>query len=129
MKTDISDRQDIEKLVNTFYSRVRESAELGYIFEEIAQVNWDTHLPRMYSFWASLLLDEHSFSGNPMKKHVELSRIAPMTETEFTTWLRLFFGTVDDLFEGEKAEEAKKRAESIARIMMQKIERYESFRL
>jgi hemoglobin len=122
MKRDIENRDDIELLVNSFYDKIRTNVILGHIFNDVAKVDWETHLPKMYSFWASLLLGEHSFSGNPMMKHVELSKMTAMTETEFSEWLSLFNQTVDDLFEGERAEEAKTRAANIARLMLFKIE-------
>jgi hemoglobin len=56
MKHDIENRDDIILLVNTFYSNVKQDKTIGYIFDEVAHVNWDEHLPKMYSFWASLLL-------------------------------------------------------------------------
>lgn len=122
MKSDITTRKDIELLVNTFYTKVRVNKTIGFIFEDIAKVDWDAHLPKMYSFWASLLLDEHSFKGNPMQKHIELSKLTSMTEVEFSEWLSLFTQTVDDLFVGKKAEEAKQRAANIARLMLHKIQ-------
>ncbi|MBL7988125.1 MAG: group III truncated hemoglobin [Chlorobi bacterium] len=122
MKSDIANRSDIEILVNTFYAEVNKNEKLGYIFNDIAKVDWAHHLPKMYSFWGSILLGEHSFSGNPMVKHVELSKIASMTEVEFNEWLLLFVKTVDELFEGEIADEAKRRATTIARIMLSKIQ-------
>lgn len=121
-KTDIATREDIILLVNTFYDGIRAHALLGPIFNEIAQVNWEAHLPKMYSFWSSLLLGEHSFTGNPMATHVNLSKSVPLTEKEFSAWIILFDATVNNLFEGEKAEEAKTRAANIARLMMFKIE-------
>ena len=122
MKKDIENREDIILLVNTFYNSVKENKTLGYIFNDIAKVDWQYHLPKMYSFWASLLLDEHSFSGNPMEKHIALSKITSMTETEFSEWILLFTNTVDALFEGETANEAKLRAGNIARLMLHKIQ-------
>lgn len=122
MKHDIQTREDIILLVNTFYNNVKKDATIGYIFEEVAKVNWDTHLPKMYSFWASLLLGEHSYSGNPMTIHMELSKLTSMTEKEFAAWLSLFTQTVDSLFEGNKANEAKERGANIARLMQYKIE-------
>lgn len=122
MNNDIQNRSDIELLVNTFYQKVRANKVLGYIFDDIAQIDWDNHLPQMYSFWASLLLGEHSFRGNPMVKHIKLSKMTPMTNVEFSEWLLLFNQTVDELFIGEKAEEAKIRAANIARLMLHKIE-------
>ncbi|MBP6516520.1 MAG: group III truncated hemoglobin [Chitinophagales bacterium] len=121
MKKDIYNREDVELLVDTFYDKVKANATIGYIFNDIAKVDWENHLPLMYSFWASILLGEHSFSGNPMYKHIQLSKIAPMTDKEFSEWLKIFIQTTDELFEGEKAEEAKTRASNIARLMLHKI--------
>ena len=104
MKSDINSRADIELLVDSFYQKVRKNTILGYIFNDVAKINWETHLPQMYTFWASILLGEHSFSGNPMQKHIALSKITSMTDKEFSEWLRLFTTTVDELFQGEKAD-------------------------
>lgn len=119
---DITRREDVELLVNTFYEKVRANSVIGYKFDEVAKVNWETHLPKMYSFWSSLLLDEHSFVGNPMQKHIALSKLTSMTAVDFSEWLKLFTETVNELFEGEKAEDAKRNAASIARLMLHKIE-------
>ena len=77
----------------------------------------------MYSFWASVLLGEHSFSGNPMQKHIQISKLTKMSEHEFLEWLKLFNETTNELFEGEKAEDAKTRAENIARLMLYNIQK------
>jgi hemoglobin len=122
MKKDIETREDIELLVNSFYDKIKTNAILGPIFNDVAQINWEEHLPKMYSFWASLLLGEHSFSGNPMMKHIELSKLTAMTEVQFSEWLLLFNQTVDELFEGSRADEAKTRAANIARLMLHKID-------
>lgn len=122
MKKDIESRDDVVLLVDSFYDKIKTNAILGHIFNDVAKINWEDHLPKMYSFWASLLLGEHSFSGNPMMKHVELSKLTPMTETEFSEWLLLFYQTIDDLFVGSRADEAKTRAANIARLMLHKIE-------
>jgi hemoglobin len=122
---DIQTRNDIETLINAFYAKVRVNRVIGHIFNDIAKVNWDTHLPTMYSFWSSILLGEQTYSGNPMIKHIALSKIASMTATEFSEWIRLFHETVDELFKGEKAMEAKSRASNIARLMLHKIQQNE----
>lgn len=121
MKNDIASRADIELLVNTFYDKVKGNDILGYIFEDIAQVNWIAHLPRMYSFWESQLLDQQTFTGNPMVKHIALSKQTSLTEKEFSEWLRLFDKTVDETFKGPKADEAKIKAANIARLIRHKI--------
>lgn len=122
MKHDIIDREDVVLLVNSFYYKVQESPILGFIFYDIAKLNWDEHLPRMHSFWASALFNEQSFNGNPMRKHIALSKITPMTEVQFNEWLTLFYQTVDEHFIGRKADEAKARASNIARNFRRNIE-------
>jgi hemoglobin len=122
MKRDIQNKDDIILLVNTFYDSIKQNKILGYIFTDVAKVDWDTHLPKMYSFWESILLDSHSYNGNPMVKHIALSKITSITDVEFSEWMSVFTIAVDELFEGEKANEAKLRAGNIARLMLHKIQ-------
>jgi hemoglobin len=121
-KNDITGRADIQKLVDTFYDKVRSNDILGPIFNDVAKIDWGHHLPKMYDFWSSILLNDHSYSGHPMPKHVALSKLTNMTKVEFLEWLRLFYDTVDELFAGENAELAKYRGRTIAGIMLFKIE-------
>jgi len=118
MKTDIGDKKDIELLVNSFYSKVKKNDLLSPVFaSKIPDEAWPSHLERMYNFWNAILFAEKGFDGNPMQKHMTL----PIDEKHFTQWLELFRQTIDELFEGAKAEEAKTRATSIAQIMNFKI--------
>ena len=121
-KHDITTKEDIVLMVDTFYEKVRNNETLGFVFNDVAQVDWPNHLPKMYSFWGSMLLGERTYTGNPMVRHVELSKLTPMAETQFTAWIVLFMATVDELFAGEKANEAKERASSVAGFMMHKIQ-------
>lgn len=109
-------------LVHTFYEKVRINVVLGYIFDGVAKIDWEHHLTKMYSFRASLLLDEPSFSGNPMLKHIELSKHTPLTKVEFSEWLLLFGEKADELFEGETTEEAKTGAANRARFLLHKVQ-------
>ncbi|MBX3239407.1 MAG: group III truncated hemoglobin [Chitinophagaceae bacterium] len=120
-RTDIRNEADIQLLVDTFYEKVRVNPVIGYIFNDIAKVDWSHHLPKMYSFWGSILLGEHSYSGHPMTVHIALSKMTTLSEKEFSEWLLLFTQTVDELFAGETAHEAKLRAANIARLMLHKI--------
>lgn len=118
---DIQTREDIIVLVDQFYNKVRDNAVIGPIFTDVAQLDFSAHLPVMYSFWASQLLGEQSYSGNPMTPHLKLGKLTQMGEVQFGEWLRLFNETVDEFFRGTKAEEAKSRAGNIARLMQYKI--------
>lgn len=118
---DITHRDDIVLLVNQFYVKVKSNPVLGPIFIEVAELDFEAHLPIMYNFWASQLLGEGSYQGNPMIPHLQLAKLTTMGETQFNEWLSLFEETMDELFSGEKAEEAKMKAGNIARLMLHKI--------
>ena len=122
MLSDITTRTDMENLVNTFYDKVRSDATIGVIFNEIANVNWDTHLPKMYDFWEGILFGTGNYRGRPMPPHFKLNETHPFQPEYFDAWLTLFYETVDELFEGEKASEAKMRAMNIAAVMEHRIE-------
>ena len=114
---DITDRRDVACLVNLFYDRVRDDALLGPIFDDIAHVDWAAHLPRMYDFWESVLFGRPTFKGTPLITHRALARQTPLTGTEFERWVALFHTTVDDLFKGAIADQAKQSAARIAATM------------
>jgi len=112
-KEDILEQADILLLVNTFYKKVREDDLLVRIFDPVIKDDWDYHLKRMTDFWSTLLLYTHTFKEDPMPKHLPL----PLDKEHFDRWLQLFNQTIDELFEGVVAENARKRANSIARII------------
>ena len=120
MKTDIRNRKDIEKLVNAFYTKVKTDDVIGYFFTDVAHVNWEEHLPKMYDFWENILFCTGNYNGNPMMRHKELHEKSSMTKEHFKHWTNLFTSTVDKFFEGLKAEEIKSRAINISEVMMYK---------
>ena len=121
MKSDISSRKDIQLLIDSFYAKVQEDDLIGYIFGEVAQVDWPRHLPVMYDFWEGLLLGNAVYRGNPMAKHIALDKKVKLTPAHFERWKALFYETLDTLYEGKIATEAKKRVESISHLMQAKI--------
>ncbi|MBX9807887.1 MAG: group III truncated hemoglobin [Flavobacteriaceae bacterium] len=120
MKTDIKNRDDIEKLVNSFYDKIKIDPEIGYFFSDVAKVNWQNHLPKMYDFFENILFSSGNYDGNPMVKHKELHEKSPVTQEHFFHWNGLFEQTVDELFVGKKADEVKQRAKNISAAMMHK---------
>jgi hemoglobin len=121
MKKDIETKADIELLVNSFYDKVKVDPVIGYIFTDIAKVNWERHLPVMYTFWENALFYTGGYTGNPMELHKHLHRVMPLKAEHFRQWNKLFVSTVDLLFSGEKALLAKQRALSISNVIQIKI--------
>jgi hemoglobin len=75
----------------------------------------------MYRFWENIIFHTGSYTGNPMEVHMQLHSKCPMHRQHFEKWMELFSSTVDELFEGEKAFQAKQRALSIATVMQVKV--------
>ncbi|MEO7677493.1 MAG: group III truncated hemoglobin [Verrucomicrobiota bacterium] len=107
---DIRNEDDIRKLVDSFYEKVKRDELLSPIFNDVAKVDWNEHLPLLYTFWSALLFQTKNFKGQPFPKHAVL----PVERTHFTRWISLFVKTVDENFAGPKAEEAKNFGRSIA---------------
>jgi truncated hemoglobin YjbI len=59
----ITDRRDVARLVSVLYDRVRDDVVLGPIFDDIAHLDWATHLPRIYDFWQSMLFARATFKA------------------------------------------------------------------
>lgn len=104
---DITTKQDIEMLVNSFYGKVLKDECLEPFFKHLDFV---AHMPKMIHFWSFVLLDEPGYTTNVTDKHMHM----PLTKTHFERWVFLFHSTIDALFLGEKAEMAKQRATLIA---------------
>lgn len=118
MKNDITDRKDLELLINSFYEKVKIDPVIGSMF---AHVNWEKHLPVMYSFWENTLFYTGGYTGNPLRTHKALHNRCPLNTDHFKRWQDLFISTVDELFAGGNAELAKQRALSISTVMQIKI--------
>ncbi|MDN3654453.1 group III truncated hemoglobin [Ferruginibacter paludis] len=120
-KKDITSRGDIEQLVAAFYEQVKKDDTIGFIFTDVAKINWDHHIPLIVNFWESILLDNPVYTKNAMEVHYVLNKKMPLQKAHFAKWVLLFCTAVDDLFEGKIAALAKTRAKSIAALMQFKM--------
>jgi hemoglobin len=106
IKHDIAGLADIKLLVDQFYDLVAQDALLAPIFNFRLSTYWVPHLEKMYTFWNAALFGVKGYAGNPFAQHATL----PVDGKHFERWLGLFNHTVDSLFAGPMAEEAKRRA-------------------
>lgn len=119
-KKDIIQLEDVKLLVDTFYGKVREDELIGPVFNDRIQDRWPQHLAKMYTFWQTVLLGEHTYYGSPFPPHAKL----PVEKEHFERWLELFSQTLDELFTGEVANEAMWRANKMAEMFQYKINHY-----
>jgi hemoglobin len=99
----------IERLVRSFYVKVRADAVLAPVFE--ARIgDWEPHLQQMCAFWSSVALMSGRYHGSPMAKHLPL----PIDAGHFDRWLALFEVTARDVCPPEAAVHFVERAGRIA---------------
>ncbi|MCE3296374.1 MAG: hypothetical protein K0R65_2088 [Crocinitomicaceae bacterium] len=104
---DIESKEDVAKLVDTFYGKVLQDENLKPFF---ANLDFEAHKPHMVHFWCFVLLDEPGYKTNVTEKHLKM----PIKQEHFDRWLELFNETLSELFSGEKTEMARQRASTIA---------------
>jgi hemoglobin len=112
---DISSKDDITKLVLTFYEKVKKDDELSPFFKDL---DFEVHMPKMIQFWSFALLNEPGYTTNVVEKHLHM----PLKEVHFERWLNLFNETIDEHFSGEIANQAKQRAQLIGWTIKSKIQ-------
>jgi hemoglobin len=121
-KQDIKDRNDVYRLVSTFYDTVRNDETLGPFFNNSIK-DWDAHLEHLTTFWESSLFLKTKYSGDPLQAHIDLDKRFnhSISEMHFGIWLNLWLKTVNALFEGDYAENAKHRARKMGTFIFLKM--------
>ena len=114
MRHDLDTRADVERLVRAFYGRALTDPIIGFIFTDVAKLDLEAHVPRITSFWATILLGERTYGGGAFAPHARLHLQVGLRRGHFVQWLNLWTRTVDELFAGERAELAKAHAQRVA---------------
>ena len=118
MKRDIETREDLESLLREFYSVATRDEEIGHHF---AELDLKTHLTIIVNFWEKVLFGNPIYFGNPLAVHQTLHEKSPLNLEHFQRWLEIFSQTVDALFAGETADNAKLRGKMIAHSLNQNL--------
>jgi hemoglobin len=119
---DIETRADCEAIVRTFYGRAMADPIIGFIFTDVAKLDLEAHVPRITSFWETILLGAHSYGGGAFRPHAQLHTRIGLRDGHFARWLQLWNATVDELFAGERAELAKVHARRVAQAFMRRLQ-------
>ena len=125
-RRDIESRADCERLVRAFYGQALEDPIIGFIFVDVAKLDLEAHVPRLTSFWETILLGAQSYGGGAFRPHAQLHGKVRLRRGHFDRWLALWRGTVDELFAGERAELAKAHAIRVARAFHERLEQMPS---
>ena len=129
MKEDIRNRKDISVFVIRQYEKMLEDELMRPIFMDVAKIHLAEHFPILYDFWENVLFHAGTYKRNTMQIHLELHQLYRLKPIHFERWLQYFFEAIDENFEGPKADEAKHKGRTIAKIMQLKIDNIERERL
>jgi hemoglobin len=111
---DVESRQDCELLVREFYTRALADPVIGFLFTDVAHLDLEAHLPRIASFWETILLGAQTYAGGAFAPHAALNAKVRLRQGHFERWVWLWQQTVDELFTGQRAELAKRHARRVA---------------
>lgn len=119
---DIQTREDCERLVRAFYTSALSDPIIGFIFTDVAHLDLDAHVPRIASFWETVLLGARSYNGGAFAPHARLDARVPLRAGHFERWLWLWETTVDEQFAGPRAQLAKLHARRVARAFLTRLQ-------
>jgi hemoglobin len=119
--TDLATRADVHDLVVDFYREVVFDDLLGPIFDEVAEVDWASHLPKLVDYWCRVLLNQPGYDGMILGPHQALNELEPLRPEHFDRWYALFAEAVDHGWTGPTAEQAKAHAARMGATLARRI--------
>ncbi|HQV56534.1 MAG TPA: group III truncated hemoglobin [Ilumatobacteraceae bacterium] len=113
---DLDTPEEIAEMVRRFYADVSMDDLLGPMFNDVAQVDWSEHIPKLAAFWQRALLGLEGYFGNPFRAHALIHHQAPFTAAHFERWLTLFHETLELGWTGPLTDRARLLANNVARV-------------
>lgn len=106
----------IDRLVETFYTRIRGHETLGPVFEQRLAGRWPDHMERMKGFWSAIAFKTGAYGGKPVQAH---HGVDGLSEALFAQWLELFSQTLHDIAPNRETHDwFMATAERIARSLI-----------
>lgn len=118
---DISGRDDIYALLERFYGRALVDDLLADPFTDVREKGLASHLPVMCDFWETALFRAGLYKGSALTVHRDVHRDHRLDHRHFIRWLTLWVDTVDQMYRGPVAEQAKTQARRIAWAMHRRL--------
>ena len=119
--TDLADRADVEGLLRRFYGRVLVDDVLAEPFTDVRTGGLDSHIPVMCDFWETVLFSAGRYRGSALTAHRSVHGRTPLGGHHFVRWLTTWNETVDEMYCGPVAQQAKVQAARIAWAMHRRL--------
>lgn len=120
-RPDLANRSDVHALLSRFYGQVLVDDVLSEAFTVVRVTGLDTHLPVMCDFWETVLFKAGLYKGSALVVHRHVHQSHRLSQRHFVRWLTLWNETVDAMFSGPAAEQAKVQAGRIAWAMHRRL--------
>ncbi|EDZ61987.1 putative globin [Sulfurimonas gotlandica GD1] len=116
-------KENLNKMVIRFYTKILNDNVVGPFFieklgDDLNNDTWKPHIILLTNFWASIALGDQNYRGNPLAPHLELEGLR---RESFDQWLKLFFETLDSIYEPRTADMFKQRSTIIAGNFMRNL--------
>lgn len=121
VRGDLDRRSRVHDAVVDFYREVVFDDLLGPVFEDVAEVDWSAHIPRLISYWCQVLLGEPGYAGFVLEPHRRVHDLSAFSPELFDRWTVLWRRCVDAGWSGPMAERAKEHADRIARVLARRL--------
>lgn len=118
---DLDTRSEIHDLVVYFYREIVFDEFLDHVFEDVAQVDWNVHIPRLIDYWCGVLLRQPGYDGMVLASHHDVHDLEEFTPEHFETWFAMWVRCVNERWQGPLAERAKSHAAHMVRVMSRKL--------
>lgn len=118
---DLDNRTAIHDAVVAFYRGIVFDDVLAPVFNEVAEVDWAEHIPRLIDYWCRVLLGEAGYQGALLNAHQHVHDIEPLRPEHFDRWLLLWTTTLDEGWNGPKTDAAKAHAFRIGAVLHRRL--------
>ena len=122
LNTEIT-KENLNKLVVTFYTRVLKDEKIAPFFIEklgsdMSSELWQKHITLLTNFWYTISHGRGEYNGSPFAPHMQISGL---DKESFEAWLRLFFSSVEKIYVEDIANKFKERSSIIASNFMRNL--------
>lgn len=111
------EQKAIDQVVTNFYDKVNQDPLLSPIFNDVAQVDWANHIPKLCRFWHTVLCKAGTYKGNPYQVHMDLANQTTLRSEHFQRWLALFEQEASHILSPQEAQMMVQRAKAIAHAL------------
>ena len=92
---DLTTRANVHDLVVDFYREIVFDELLEPVFDEVAEVDWASHIPRLIDYWCRILFGTKEYVGQVTAVHRHLHSLDAVRPEHCDRWYSMWIAAVD----------------------------------